>query len=672
SVAPKSSPAPSPKGKSSSGEAAKPGGVPGSTSPSRNAPGPSTWAPAGNKKPYAAPGSDLMGDTTRWDLWWRFNSPQVLGLEARSHKASPLDSGSCQWAFEDPRDEEPFEVVRPTPKHTSEFVIPALQTTLANTTDETLIQSCLTSLAKIGEPVPNPNGRSIESTIRPFLKSRSSETFETAVLALGILGRDSSAGILLDLMNDQAVARKFIGQPQVPMGGRVFATYALGLIGQTTSDNDLRRTIAHQLASLLTGPNHSSPDLKLAAMTAFGLTPLDLMAEDQSAQAAGSSTIDLQSRRDQLDFLWEYLDQDNARKHSRTRSPKIRAHAPSAIARLLNRNGLDLEDQRQLWIGRFLETVDGHSKYHRQIQRSSILALGQLIDARGTGNLHRQAHLELQRICKGGEPQARRFAIIALAQIAARPATSDIQNPVGARKGLQEFLVEQLEDSKGAMAPWAALALGIHAQALTRNGQDPIGLKALVALRIAAKKTKSPEHAGAYMLALGLASDVDATDFIVEKMNYFTEDETRGYCAVALGLMNEPSSIESIQDLLQESRYRPGLLHQTATGLAMLGDENTVDFLVTKLSQSKSVVSQTAIASALGSLGDARAIDGLIQMLQNPDLAPISRAGAAMALGMLCDRSPLPWNTKLRQDSNYLTEATTLTSSRGDGVLDRR
>ena len=74
-------------------------------------------------------------------------------------------------------------------------------------------------------------------------------------------------------------------------------------------------------------------------------------------------------------------------------------------------------------------------------------------------------------------------------------------------------------------------------------------------------------------LAVAFGVDVFAEPF----------DDARGYCAVALGLMDDRGSIEQIQGVIAKSKYKPELLKQAAVGLGLLGDKQLVPELIEML-----------------------------------------------------------------------------------------
>ena len=129
-------------------------------------------------------------------------------------------------------------------------------------------------------------------------------------------------------------------------------------------------------------------------------------------------------------------------------------------------------------------------------------------------------------------------------------------------------------------------------------------------------------------------------------------------------------ALEPIHGLVRRSKYRPELLRQAAIGLGLLGDKDLVPVLIDMLEQASSLSAQASIAFGLGAIGDARSIDPLIEMLHDEDITPRARAFAAVALGIVSDKEPRPWNAKLSIGVNYRANTTTLTDGRGAGILE--
>ncbi|MDF1837829.1 MAG: HEAT repeat domain-containing protein [Planctomycetota bacterium] len=649
-------------------------GTPGPSGPSTPGPstptGPAGTPPAGSPAGPTTGGGDTGPDLSTWDFWWGFNKDQYLNLKANTRNTGVVTGGD-DWLLGKGEEEQTKDTLAPSQKQIREIVVPALLKVLDKERGNDLITGSLIALAKIGDKLSEADTSEFEQVIKQFLKDGNQEISETAAVALGILANDASVELLTQLMNDDPAARSFMGKTEVPFRTRAFSAYGLGLIGHATSNNELRRQIAASLVGILNTPSFAKRDLKVAAMVAFGLTPVDAGAEESADESLTPEEAAASSRKAQLNFLLDYYDEANQREHSRTRHHRVRAHAPTAMARLLADQGAEFEEVRSQVIEKMLEGVNKHSKYNRNIQQSCVLALGQLVDARGgKKNAHRTAHEELDRICKKGELQSKRYALISMAQIAARPAPESIEDPTGGRDDLRKNLLARMSKAKGGQAAWAGLAVGVHARALSDGGQETIDLGALSALRSEAKKSKSPDLAGAYMLALGLANDQDSAELILDKLEYFSQDETRGHCAVALGLMNYTQAVEPIQEILDGSEFRPDLLKQAAVALGLLGDKNMVERLVKMLGDAKSLSSQAAIASALGTIGDKNSIDGLVELLKDSGKTQTARGFAAVALGIVCDKELLPWNAKIGTNINYRANTETLTGAGSTGILD--
>ncbi|MCP5022923.1 MAG: HEAT repeat domain-containing protein [bacterium] len=653
-------------------------GTPGPSGPSTPGPstptGPAGTPPAGSPPGPTTGGGDTGPDLSIWDYWWGFNKDQYLNLKVNTRYKLPTTGGD-DWFLGKGEEEQTKDTLKPSQKQIREIVVPALLKVLDKERGNDLITGSLIALAKIGDKLTESDTSEFELVIKQFLKDGNQEISETAAVALGILANDASVELLTQLMNDDPAARSFMGKTEVPFRTRAFSAYGLGLIGHATSDNELRKQIAASLVSILNTPSFAKRDLKVAAMVSFGLTPVDPAAEEPVDESLTPDQKASLSRKAQLAFLLDYYDEANQRANSRTRHHRVRAHAPTAMARLLTDQGAEFEDLRTQVIEKMLEGVHKHSKYNRSIQQSCVLALGQLVDARSgkKKNAHVTAHEELDRLCKKGELQSKRFALISMAQIAARPAPEGIEGVVdrsGSRIDIRNNILSRLSKAKGGQAAWAGLAVGVYARALSDGAESSTDVDAVMALRSVAKKERSPAPAGAYMLALGLANDQESAGLILDKLESFSIDETRGHCAVALGLMNHTQAIVPIQEILDGSEFRPELLKQAAVALGLLGDKNMVERLVKMLNDAPSLSSQAAIASALGTIGDKNSIDGLVELLKDSGKTQTARGFAAVALGIVCDKELLPWNAKIGTDINYRANTETLTGAGSTGILD--
>lgn len=642
-------------------------GPSGPGAPGASTPGAPAGAPGGGGGAAVTSGGAVGEDLTRWDFWWGFNKDPYLNLKANIHSGA-VATGSDEFFLGRGQQEQAKNTMAPSEADIREKVVPALKAALKNERGNDILTGALIGLAKIGDVKDESGESEFEGIIKAFLKDSNQEVAETAATALGILANDASVQTLVELMNDDPVARKYIGKTEVPPRTRAFAAYGLGLIGYRTADNSVRQTIAEHLVDVLTAPSFSSRDIKVAAMTAFGLTPVDFGDVELSEDEMKSNRKHVINRTAQIEFLAEYFDEANQRKNDSNRHWFVRAHAPAAMARLLSDKLIKPEvvSLRANVVGLMIEGIGKHSKLQKELKQSCVLALGQV----GTASGDKQDKLirdELVRTLKDGGNQMRRFALISLAQMAGREGAGE--NPWDGTEAIRNELMARMSRGKSGLKPWAGLSLGVLGRALIESSQSPSS-NASAALRDATNREKSPTNAGAYMIGVGLRNDLQSADMLREKLDFFSVDEARGYAAVALGLMNDAESVTLIQDVIKNSPYRPALLKAAAVALGLLGDKTVVPDLVTMLSEAKGLATQAAISSALGAIGDSRSLDPLVKMLANKQLTQSARGFAAVALGIVCDKELFPWNSKISTNINYRANTVTLTGGSGTGILD--
>jgi HEAT repeat protein len=192
------------------------------------------------------------------------------------------------------------------------------------------------------------------------------------------------------------------------------------------------------------------------------------------------------------------------------------------------------------------------------------------------------------------------------------------------------------------------------------------------ALRDELRASSNPDTLGALAIALGLAKGLAAEDDLLALLRHKrAQDELAGHLCLGLALMDAQRSIEDIRDVVRASIRRPELLQHAAIALARLGDKEVTTLLQQHLldAEDKNLGKLSAVASALGFIGDRRSLEPLKKMLFDASLAPLSRAFAAVALGGVADKEPLPWNSKIAVGMNYRAAVETLTN-RSSGFLD--
>ncbi len=640
-------------------------GMPGPSGPSTGLPGaPGTPSPAGpggaTGGPGGRPGGPVTGggsgaDLTTWEFWWGFNKHQYLNLKAHIHAGLTRTGGDDFFTGRSTQDSA-RSTFKPSEEVVRNTVVPALKDALEKERHNDIVTGSLIALSKIGDATNEDGMSEFEPIIARFLSDPNQEIAETAAVALGILANEASVGKLKDLALDTPAGRKLVGATEVRYRTRAFATYGLGLIGARSGRNEVRQEIAHILIELMQTSETSTRDVKVAAVIALGLTPIDVDPSEDPAGTADNAA----SRRAQLKYLERfYQDQKN---HF-----MIRAHVPTAMARLLDGAPADAKDGLA---GLLLDALDKNSKERDEVRQSCVLSLGMIGDS-DSDKVDAEIRAALKRMSVQGDLQSKNFTNIAMAQVGGRPGRGT-GNELG-QKEARDFLLGQLTRGDGHMKTWAGIGIGVMENALTKNDVPASSASATAkdTLRKALEDAASPDQVGAFSVGVGIAGDIEARKVLAHKLKNTSEYNTRGYVAIGLGLTDARESVKDIQQIVKDSKYSPELMKSAAIGLGLLGDKELVPDLITMLGQAKSMSSQAAIATALGFIGDSRSVDPLVTMLvKKGGVTDSARGFAAVALGIVADKELLPWNAKISANINYRANTTSLTGDNGTGILD--
>ncbi|MEM9803615.1 MAG: hypothetical protein AAGA20_25080, partial [Planctomycetota bacterium] len=540
------------------------------------APGAGPSSPSG---PASGGGADLGPDLTVWDFWWGFNKEPYLNLRQRVRSAG-VTSTSDDFFLGRGQAEDAKDTLRPSPAMIRDQVVPALKKVLETERQNDIITGALIALAKIGDVTESDGESEFQQIFKKWLNNGEQEISETATLALGILADERAVPTLVDLMRDTPEGRKLIGK-EVPFRTRSFAAYGLGLIGYWTSDNAVRQTIAEHLIDVIEMPRFPYPDIKVGAIAALGLVPLDWDGEPAVVEEEGNAAI-AANRASVLRYLHRRMNPDTRGEDGGIVDFRVRAHAPIAAARLLATHEGEIpaehQEVRSMVVDRLLELVDKNSKEDRvEVLQSATIALGMVADsATGDGDYFKrneQILKELERISKeAADNQTEFFALIAIGEMGSRPGPGE--TPRGLQEDAQKVLLTSLAKGKGQKKPWAALALGVYGNALLEN-DGTLEQDVVSSVRDVCSKGDRPAEAGAYAISLGLMKDrAGSEELLLERLEYFNgRDEVRGHFAVGLGLMEANASIEELNSIIEKSKFRPELLKQAAIGLGLLGDK---------------------------------------------------------------------------------------------------
>lgn len=617
------------------------------------------------------PEGDNATDLAAWQLWWAFNKDAYLNL--KSHIGEAVLTGSDESYLSHGSSNAARDTLRVSEETIRGVIVPRLLEALRTEKSVDIESSCMIALAKIGDAVTEDGRSPMAEAIQEFLASGNQELSETAAVALGILANRANIALLTAVLDNDGTKLRTLGVQQsgsVSVRTRAFAAYGLGLIGCKACSDD-RVAINATLRRILEGEGKTMAqrDIQVACLTSLGLSPLEIDSREGAADLTRStfSPASLASRQDQLHYLLAYF-ADNSN------NALIRAHAPTAMARLLSTNDVPADFAfRTAVAARLMASLSKNSTDQVAMQQSCALALGVIgdCDEDPTDRAIRASlmHVKDELV----DQQTRNFALIALAQASGRPGRG-IGDPLygldceDKQENSRWFLLNEMSKGKHGVRAWSGIAIAVMERAIEDAHQASSG-DVKVALRGALAEARSPSDIGAFAIACGLGRDRGSKEILLSNLDAVRDAEARGYTAIGLGLMEEQSASVPIREVVKKSKYSAELLKSAAIGLGMLGDENLVPELVKMLASSTGLASQAAISSALGTIGDARSVDPLIQLTRNQDVPALVRAFGAVALGIIADKEPFPWNAKIGVNSNYRANTASLTDQKG-GILD--
>jgi HEAT repeat protein len=438
-----------------------------------------------------------------------------------------------------------------------------------------------------------------------------------AAIALGRLGGDSAVPDLLPLLSDSAVAVREAAILSLGATGSMVGAHALLSLAQS---GELEGTAAE---SGPRGPVCSSA------------RPLALVALGVARRRGLAAIVD--------DFVAPLLDErgDDARD--------VR------VAALL---GLDLA--RSPLVSDLASKALAQEGDDPQLACRAIEALGGAADP---------AHVPLLLSRAGARDlEERRAAVAALASCddpllsaALRTAFEVEEEPfarglllvtLGAQGGGadRDFLAKVATRGSSANRPWAALGLGL----LARRDQDEAARAVLRgALRGAG------ESQGAWILACGIAQDPEAGPELARLLETSRNPRVRMFAALAMAMCDAPGAVELLAARL-EVESAPLARVGLAQGLGVLGRPEDASRLLAELRELKAPIFAAQFAAALGFHGSREAVDGLTALALDDGTAPLARAAALDALGLLLDRGEPLLLTETTRGRNYRTLPTWL------------
>jgi HEAT repeat protein len=572
---------------------------PGTTTPPGHPPG----TPEGGPQPVP-PTQGGKGGRTKvttyesWRFWWAYNNDEILNVRSREPDVFSGAGPFAGWGDGENR----RDARRATQHEILKSVLPALLACIDRKDEhEDVHGGALIAAAKLG------SGRLIapfESVIRNrYVNGRGEkvdfglQARESAVLALGLLpdlddgARAEVRRILLAAVADDALRTR----------ERTWAAVALGL----RRDADAARPLLALLP--LRYPDDNVPCGIVVGLGLIGDASVRPQLEEILV-AGALGGVELPQR--------------------------VRPFAGYALGKLGDPAALPV-----------LLKALGSRRTGTLVQRSVALAAGALGE-RAPADAKAAATDELVKtLRRASDATTRNFALISLGRI-------------GTEAGMAALLDEAENGSYGSR-PFAALGLATRLW-YAEHGQEPDGVDPALRRRIVLKladisaRTKDPETRAAFLLARGLVKDEASLDELVQVVQHPGDATLRGFACVALGLLGKarPEVKDALYLALAE-RTNIDLRRDAATGLGLLRDAATVPYLLDQLRTASSFAVQGQLVTAIGAIGDRRALSPLVSLLEDRSQGVQARALAAVGLGLIGDPRPVPALARLSRDYNY-------------------
>ena len=613
-----------PPGLGGGGDTTPPGnpggpGTPGPGAPTTGGPrGPATGgppvAPGGQGGGIRGGSGGLTGKRSsgegyeRWEFWWEHNKDPFLELKARLGQRGVI-SGAGGGLIGRSKQNEQLVANRPTPSEVRQQIIPALLEGLTKTQADIVDSAALA----IGRSVSAENAdKAIVDALVKTLGHKEKSAREAATLALGVLGSADAVDTLKNILKDSKEARTLTNHPEgVEPLVRAFAAASLGLLHAQAAVPDLKDAVN----------DSKTPNLGVKGMAVLAL---GMMRENQE---------------DIVSFLLGLM-------QDRSLNNLVRAQAPIALGRLHRLNDAGSPAVRQVLVSKVLPLFND-DKTDNDLRRSLAICIGMVASTDETDAPAVEALIGA--VANAKDDQTRHFSIMALAEIGARDSEPAKHPDTHAK--LKEFFLRELTSPKRIThQPYGALGFAVYA----RNPKL-LDLKNEVSqkLQTAFNETTNPSYQGAMAVGLGLLEAKAASEDLWKKYEDSNDQPLKGYIAVALGLMRENSRAEALRAEIKKKGLEQKYRLQLARALGLMSDIKALPDLITYLRSAETLAEISSAAQAVGLIGDKSAMKDLLDIVKNESQQPMSRGFAEVALGILAEKTPLPWYIVFSVDANY-------------------
>ncbi|MBL8843160.1 MAG: HEAT repeat domain-containing protein [Planctomycetes bacterium] len=574
------------------------GGLPGGTPP--GAP------PAPGRAGGGAPGARRGGTDARdtWEFWWEANDAALLAVERGS--AVDQRTSAATLGFGRGVVVESAQRLHAGDRAT---IRAALLAALADR-DAELADSAAIAL---GRSTPLAEAGEVIGPLLQALKHPQQSAREAATLALGILGHPGARPVLTELLLDRPAGRARVGQPAgVESRLRAFAAAALGMLGEPSSAVELEQVVRDPTLA-------GDRDLQGAAVRALGMV-----------RGATERTVPL---------LVELLAE-------RRYAAEVRAQVPIALAQLAQaRGGERAREALPALAARLAPDATD-----RAVTLSCAIAVGRMASLADGAAL-----AALEQAADGRDAQLAHFALVALAEIARRET-----QPADGREVLRRIhlrLRRELVDARPSTGtPYGAIGLALSLPK-GRGVVDGAAVgDAQLMLQRALRDESNPSYRAAIAMALGLVGSREVAPELIANFRAERNPVLRSYLALALGMVGAEEAAAPLRELLLEKGLDPGVRLQVARALGLLGDREAVPLLAASLRGVATFAEAAALAQALGLIRDRAALEPLLALAGDATESGARRAFAVVALGLLAEKSALPWNAAFTTGSNFLHE----------------
>jgi HEAT repeat protein len=543
----------------------------------------------------------------RWEFWWEHNKDPFLDLKARLGKGA-VTSGTGGFLTGRAKATEAVSANRPTAADVKERLLPAFVEALNTESHPDIVDS---SALAIGRTLrPEDAGNALEALTKALGHNEKTGR-EAATLAMGVLGAPEAVEILRGILNDTPDGRRATNHPQgVEPMVRSFAAASLGMIGDKRVIEDLKKVI--------TDPNLASQ----LGVKAMSILALGMMKNESHSEI--------------VPFLLGLME-------DRSLNAIVRAQAPIALGRLNRQTEDGSVEARQVLKPKILPLFED-DKADNDLRRSLAICIGMLSTVEDGNSIDAL----LNYITKGNDDQTRHYSIMALAEIGSRDAEPDKHEDVHAK--LREFFVRELtQPKKITHQGYGALGLAVYSRNMPQERKNDAAMKLLDAFN----STSNPSYQGAMAIGLGLLDYRTAAEDLWKKFEDSNDQQLKGYIAVSLGLMRVTKNVETLRALISKKGLEHKFRLQLARSLGLMSDTQAVPTLIDYLQTAETLTETASAAQALGLIGDKSATDPLLAILRNKSKQPTARGFAAVALGLLAEKTSLPWNAVFSVDSNY-------------------